>query len=374
MILPFTIITLLLFYYVYFLVKILVGLSRIKNTGSLNSKLLSVTVIIPFRNESDNILAVYNSLVNQNYPEELIEFIFVNDNSSDDSVNKIIPYLNSRVKLLHHISKINQSPKKAAIELGIQSAKGEIIVLTDADCKHARTWIRSLVSLYDNNTALVAGPVVFLSSAKIFDKIQGLEFAGIILAAAGLIGFGQPATCSSANLSFRKSVFYEVGGYSGLKHLSSGDDELLMQKIHSDTEYQIKFSFTKSSLVETNSSSCLSEFFHQRKRWASKGLFYKNKTFVGELILIFLFYLSLPVQLMIGLFINPVYLISLFVCLAVKLVFEIKIMKNGIGILLNKEMLHYIYIAEPFQIFYIITASVLGSLGSFNWKGRKFKR
>ena len=74
-----------------------------------------------------------------------------------------------------------------------------------------------------------------------------------------------------------KKLLNEVGGFTYQMNLSSGDDELLMQKIHRDTDYKIKFALDKNAIVSTEANPTVKDFYHQRKRWASKGLFYGDK-------------------------------------------------------------------------------------------------
>ncbi len=79
--------------------------------------------------------------------------------------------------------------------------------------------------------------------------MQRLEFAGLVIAGAGLIGSGNPIICNAANIAYRKKAFEDVGGFDYQMRLSSGDDELLMQKIHRDSDYKIKFALDRNAIV-----------------------------------------------------------------------------------------------------------------------------
>ncbi len=133
------------------------------------------------------------------------------------------------------------------------------------------------------NTAFVSGPVEFMSNGSFFYEIQKLEFSSLIFVGAGLIGIKSPIICNAANLGFRKSVFFEVGGYNDNLLLSSGDDEFLMQKIARQTNYDIKFCLNKNAIAYTLPNENLSQFYQQRKRWASKGFHYVDKSIVLKL-------------------------------------------------------------------------------------------
>lgn len=333
-------------------------------------------MIIPFRNESDTIIENLRCLENQNISIDKYEVIYINDCSDDDSVQKLKSSISKSNISVYSMENIDheRAHKKRAIELGMQKAIGEIIILTDADCVSKPTWISLMLSKFSNNTGLISGPVKFISSNTLFGKLQELEFSGLILSGAGLIGNGTPMICSSANLAFRKSVFDKVGGYHDLMGLSSGDDELLMQKIAYDTSYKVGYCLNKDALVSTNPNDNLKEFTQQRKRWASKGLFYKNKGIIAQLILIFLFYVGLIIQLFVGLLIDKNFLYIFIFSFLVKIFIEYSVLKKGKGILLEKISFGIFLIAEILHAPYIIYSAISGAFGNFTWKERELER
>src|SRR3972149_1792883 len=308
-------------------------------------------------------------------PEEF-EVIYVNDSSTDDSYEKILNEVkpnNFKVISLSDFS-IDKAFKKKAVSYGIEHASGEIIVTTDTDCIHDQNWLRELISVFDLKTGFISGPVSFVHQPNLFSKIQSLEFAGLVLSGAGLISIGKPTICNGANLAFRKSVFTELQGYHDQMHLSSGEDELLMQKIAAETDYLVKFCWAKNAVVFTRPNKNIHDFFQQRKRWASKGLFYKNKFLRLRLLLIYLFYLSITVQILLSIFFSKLFLIFLLLCLISKFVLEYKIISNGVDILFKYDLVKYFLISEIFQIIYLTLAGATGILGNFKWKERKLTR
>lgn len=372
MIIVYLIIFLIQLNYLLFMLFVLFGLRKVKSKNGLTNEYPFVTIIIPLRNESHNVDKLLNNLRDINYPESCYEIIVIDDHSTDDTVEKVKPYLRNNLRLISN-DNVENSFKKTAIEKAIKNSAGEIIVLTDADCIHSSSWITSLIKCFDKNIAMVVGPVRFACSNSLFDKIQQLEFAGLMLTAAGLIGIGKPKICSSANLAFRKKVFEKVNGYKDNKHLSSGDDELLLQKISKLKEYKINFCWDKDAVVITESNGDIKKFFQQRRRWASKSLFYESKLFIAFLVLVFMFYLSFFLLPILSL-INPLFVIFLLFSILIKLVFEYLIMKEGKDFLFDKSNLKYFLIAEILQVPYIIISSILGIIGNYSWKGRKVGR
>ncbi|MDT3696699.1 MAG: glycosyltransferase [Ignavibacterium sp.] len=369
-------ILILLIHYIYFLLKILFGLNKLESNLSAKGLSEFVSIIVPFRNEEENIAQTYHNLTKQNYPTDKYEILFVNDLSEDNSLKileSLSPQKNVKVFTVPNDYSVS-AHKKRAIRFGIEQSKGEIIVTTDADCIHSEEWLANLLKYFDDDTAFISGPVEFKSNGSLFNKMQRLEFAGLVIAGAGLIGSGNPTICNAANIAYRRNVFYKVGGFIYQMSLSSGDDELLMQKIHKDTEYRIKFAYDKKALVSTDANPTVGDFYAQRKRWASKGLFYNNKALIIRLVLIFLFYLSLIVQPVLGIIFSKVFFISLGISVLFKMLFEYFIILKGTKRLFNPTILKPFLITELLQVPYILTAGFMGMFGNLNWKNRKIKR
>ncbi|MDR3667954.1 MAG: glycosyltransferase [Ignavibacteriaceae bacterium] len=370
----------LLLFYLFFLTGILKGLNSLigesfKTRGnSLPEDYISI--IIPFRNESKKILKSLESIEKQDYPRDKFEVIYVNDFSDDDSLEILGKAEKAKnIKILSVPEEYSKyQHKKRAIRFGIENSHGSIIVTTDADCLHGVNWLRTLIGQFDSETGFVSGPVEFLEESTLFNRMQRLEFAGLVLTGAGLIGINEPIICNAANIAYRKKAFNEVSGFSYKHSLASGDDELLMQKIRKETNYKIKFCMDKGAVVKTSSNGSLNQFYQQRKRWASKGLFYSNHLLILKLIMIFLFYLSFPVQLILGIFYDPIFLFWMLVCFVIKAMMEYMILRTGSNILFNKSILKPFIPAEILHIPYILIAGISGSLGNYIWKERKIKR
>jgi cellulose synthase/poly-beta-1,6-N-acetylglucosamine synthase-like glycosyltransferase len=365
-----------LLHYLFFLQKIHRGLKNLRLIASETIPHEFISIIIPFRNEKENILANLKSIESQFYPEEKYEVIYVDDFSEDNSLELLknnIKKNNIRVLSVPNEFSIN-AHKKRAVRFGIENAKGMIIVTTDADCIHDEEWLKSLLQSFDSVTGFVSGPVEFETDNGLFSEFQKLEFAGLVLCGAGLIGAGHPTICNAANIAYRKKVFDEVGGFKDQMNLSSGDDELLMQKISKDSDFKVKFCIDKKAIVKTQANKTIGDFYHQRKRWASKGLFYNDKSLVLKLIFIYAFYVGLMAQLVIGLFYLPMFLLSFLVSISLKFIFEYRILYEGQKILFNDLQLKYLFAVEIFQIPYIIFTGLVGAFGNYLWKSRKIKR
>lgn len=120
--------------------------------GGLGVKKHRITILIPCYNEEDSIIEVINMVKNVDlgYPKEII---VVDDGSEDSSVDKV--KTQTGVKLLQHDK--NQGKGKA-IQTGLQHAKGDIVVIQDADLEYFPRDIPALLDpLIKRKTDVVYG-------------------------------------------------------------------------------------------------------------------------------------------------------------------------------------------------------------------------
>ena len=143
-----------LFAIMYLLIK------KSKKDDSQNHTYPFVSVIIPSRNEHQSISKCLECLKNQSYPSDKFEIIPVNDGSEDETGNILnqMAKNNSLIQPVHiSVSKMEKQGKLNAIDEGIQHAKGEIIITTDADIWMEPNWMGHMVKGFDSNTWLIIG-------------------------------------------------------------------------------------------------------------------------------------------------------------------------------------------------------------------------
>jgi cellulose synthase/poly-beta-1,6-N-acetylglucosamine synthase-like glycosyltransferase len=363
-------------HYFLFLNSIKNGLDKLNPVRNNSIIQKTITIIIVFRNGGHNILNLINSLNKLEYDQYKLEIIFVDDHSTDQSVSIIKENIELKKYKIIELNRVENSTsyKKHAITQAINSSSGEIILMTDADCIVPPKWIKSTLSVFNDETAIVSGPVTFIEETTFFEKFQKLEFAGLNLVGAGLIGIKRPKIASAANFAIRKKVFFEINGYKGIDGLASGDDELLMQKVDKNTDYRIIYNKSVDAVVKTKGNSTFNEFSQQRIRWASKGLFYNDRKFILQLILIALFYISLPLLLLLGIIDSILYFLVFIFAFIIKMLPEYLVLRYGKKFLFDKSLLKLFLPAQFIQIPYIIFASIMGNFGNYYWKGRKIKR
>ncbi len=334
-----------------------------------NNKDLTFSIIIPIRNEEKHLLNLLESIKNIDYPH--YELIVINDNSTDKSLRILEDFQkNWPFKIINLESNLS-SPKKMAIQKAIQNASGEYIFCTDGDCLIPPQILQKYAYQFKFKKKLfLAGPVTFFEKSASFwktvwNKIQIVEFASLTGLGAVAMQLQRPNMCSGANLSFKKSVFFEVDGYNGNLHLASGDDEFLMQKIAQKYPQEVVYIKNQACIVETASADKLSDFFEQRKRWASKWKSYDN--YVPTILAVFIFIINL---LSIYLEIN-----LSFKWLAIRYLVEAFLIGNVLIFLRKKEALWYILLVQVVYKYYVVYTAIRVLFGNkiYNWKGRQLK-
>lgn len=353
------------------------GLLRLR--PEWNTHRYSVSVIVPARNEENHIVACLESLLQQTYPNELYEIIVVDDHSTDrtaEIVKEFVERYPTRLRLVrHHDEPTTQAYKKTAIERGIALAPNEIIATTDADCIVQPTWLEGIMRHFTPEVGMVSGYILFHPNYEKnwFQKVQALEFLALTTVGAGAIGQKNPIISNGANLAYRRDAFREVGGFKDIDHLPSGDDDLLMQKIHRLTNWQIRFAIEAETINFTYPCPNLRTFMHQRTRWASKSAHYHYKpSLVLFLIAVYLLYFYIFVGLPLSLFVSSFALWPWLILMG-KAGIDFLITARGCALTRRRSLLRYFPLAEILQIPYILWVGVAGLVGNYEWKDRKIK-
>lgn len=330
-----------------------------------------VSIIIAARNEEDKIGKTLTDIVAQNYDKSLVEVIVIDDHSTDQTSQIVSSFANEGVKLI----KLNEngvlnSYKKKAIQTAIGQAIGDLIITTDADCRMGSKWLKTIVNYYEEyGYKMISSPVGYFEEKSLFEKIQTLEFSYLIGLGASTIGNNNPSTCNGANLAYERKAFFEVGGFTGIDDLASGDDELLLHKMAALYGNKIGFLKNTDAIVYTHAKPNLSEFIQQRKRWASKSTRYKDKFVIVLGVSIWLFNVSLLLNAALALFF-PYSLIFLVFQLCFKIGLEAIFLAQITNFFRRTQLLALLPVVSLLHIIYIVYIGVAGNAGKYTWKDR----
>ncbi len=297
---------LVFFSLVHFFAVILFFLGLFKKEAGVSQSHPFVTVIIALKNEEENLHDLLRGLKEQDYPENKHEVLLVDNDSVDNTFAKL-QQLTAKPDNFHCLSTKNYQSeyryKKEALMMGIENARGEIILSTDADCVIPATWISAMVRNYTEEVEMVVGFSEVIADSSIFQKFQTFDFMQLMAAAKGSLNLGLPWGGSGQNISFRKKSFHNCDGYKNLKTLKGGDDTLFIQKFAKKNEGRIVFADNHGSGVKTKAVESFRTFMRQRIRWASEANYTRNfnllvffislGTFLANFSILYYFIMSL---------------------------------------------------------------------------------
>jgi cellulose synthase/poly-beta-1,6-N-acetylglucosamine synthase-like glycosyltransferase len=341
-----------------------------------SSNKIKFSVIIPFRNEAENLPELLESILKLKYPISNFELIFVNDESEDASV-KIIRNSLDKTEMNFIViqnKRISKSPKKDAISTAIDLAKNEWILTTDADCTLPDLWLESFNGFINNrNCNMIVGPVAYYKIQTFLDRFQAFDFLSLIGATIGGFGLKNPFLSNGANLAYKKDFFKTLNGFEGNTDIASGDDVFLLQKAIEKNRDSVLFLKAREAIVLTKPQPDFASLKLQRIRWASKTTHYKN-TF-GKLagLLVLLMNATLISSLLftlIGSLKFPVFIIIL----TSKLLIDFMLLFKTASFFNQKKLFEsYLFCAFLYPFFSVYIASI-SLFSKYKWKGRDYRK
>lgn len=194
-----------------------------------------VSVLIPARNEAENIGHCLTGLFAQNYPD--FEIIVLDDHSTDATAAEvnILRKTNSRIHLIPGAPlPEGWTGKNWACHQLSQAANGEIFIFTDADTQHAPTAILATVGflLKYNLGLLSAFPQQItqtLAEKMIVPILDLLGYGSLPLWLTYLAPFPSLAAANGQWIAFTRAGYAQTGGHATVKNQIVEDMELSRQ-------------------------------------------------------------------------------------------------------------------------------------------------
>ncbi|MGH2412108.1 MAG: glycosyltransferase [Microcystaceae cyanobacterium] len=201
---------------------------------------IKVSVIIPIYNGETDLPDLIECLRSQTYPREQVEYILVNNNSSDKT-EKIIETAATEALTqgltIQSLSENNIQSAYAARNTGIRFSQGDIVAFTDADCRPQPDWLEQLVQPFVNSKiAVVVGELVALPGKTVLEKYAEVTH---LMSQSFLINHPFCSYGQTANLAIRKQAFEEVGLFR--PHLTTGGDADMCWRILRDKNWQLEY-------------------------------------------------------------------------------------------------------------------------------------
>lgn len=251
------------FFAVQFLIVLVLGWAYCNSPNLKNGFKASYSVIVPFRNESGRIAGLLESMNNLKIPADMkLEFIFVDDQSVDDTAERIDHLL----KLNHQIIQNQGRGKKHAIRTGVGVATNELIITWDADISVPCEYFVEITELAEADMWILP---VKMNGKKFIQKLVSVDFSWLQILTHVFCKWKQPFLCNGANLVFKKSAFLEAERFREDYDIPSGDDLYLLQSLVSMNK-DIRSTQISGLTVNTQAPEDFAEVMLQRKRWMGK--------------------------------------------------------------------------------------------------------
>ncbi|PXY45324.1 glycosyltransferase family 2 protein [Flavobacterium hydrophilum] len=326
------------------------------------------TIIVPFRNEKENLTILLESFSNLNYPLDLFEVILVDD-SSDEKFH--IPHFTFHISQIDNI-RISKSPKKDAITTAMQHVKTEWVITTDADCIVPENWLLNLDNyIQERNISMLAGAVSYECAHSFLDHFQQLDLTSLQGATIGSFGLHNGFMCNGANLAYTKSLFEKLNGFDGNDKIASGDDVFLLQKAIQQFPQEVHYLKAEEAIVTTKPTETWKALFYQRVRWAAKTSSYQS--LFGKLLGLIVFFGNLSfvigfLFLLLGIWSYPIFVLFAFLKFVTD--FVLLYFTNDF---LTKGKIKSVLLSSLLYPFFSSAVALYSLFGSYEWKDRRFK-
>lgn len=259
--------------YTLFFLVVSIGVLRSRKTRKSSYQPM-VSVLVACRNEEKDLKRCVDSLLAQNYPENKLEIILIDDQSLDGTAdiisgykqeNRIVRGLNTTDSPATHLE-----AKARAISFGASKAKGDWLYIVDADARVHPDWLSHMFDGVDDQTGLIGG--VIMTEESGYFSVSALEKVTLAYTqpiTVGLAGWGLPAICSGPNMAIRKSTYDKYGGLESVKFNIAED--LALASIVLNSGQKIRFHGSPETVAHLISVPTLGHLFSQQRRWIRGG-------------------------------------------------------------------------------------------------------
>lgn len=358
----------ILFIYAVTITALIYGFSKVNSFEYIGvAPKTKFTIIVPFRDEAENLPHLLNSFSKLNYPNDLFEVILVDDCSGEEFK---VQSLKFEVSIIKNI-RVSNSPKKDAILTAIQFVKTDWIITTDADCIVPENWLFSLDNYIQNHeVSMIVGAVTYDCADSFLHHFQQLDLASLQGATMGSFGIRKGFMCNGANFAYTKSLFNELNGFEGNDGIASGDDVFLLQKAMAKFPEKVHYLKSKNNIVLTKPVDNWKSLFYQRVRWASKTSSYQSRFGIGLGLVVF----GANLAWMLGF---GFWVLECIPFLIIALLFLLKFAVDSLLIykanhFLTKQKMRYLILSSLLYPIFSTSVAIYSLFGKYEWKGRKF--
>jgi poly-beta-1,6-N-acetyl-D-glucosamine synthase len=235
-----------------------VSTSRFGNDPTSATERPQLTVLIPCRNEAENLGALLHDLAAQTHPVQVL----VIDDHSEDGTRQVAEQSGHAVRCISS----NGIGKKAALATGHAEVQTPWMATLDADVRLEPRWAAAMLSATANSSA-VLGPVALVAEPNdSWERFQALEYGAMMVWIASGVRQGKLAMGSGAN-SLYATAEYPVDALH--PEQASGDDGFALVALKRRGK-RIAWCGKSGAIAVTRPVPSWKALWQQRARWASK--------------------------------------------------------------------------------------------------------
>ncbi|MFN0033206.1 MAG: glycosyltransferase [Flavobacteriales bacterium] len=328
-----------------------------------------VSVLIPFRNELNNLPSLIKDLTAQDFPKVKCEFIFINDHS-DDGSEKILETLLHQFRHAQLISLKDKTGKKAALQTGLEVSKGEVIVTVDADVRLKNHWLTTITAFHHlQEPALSILPVSMQEERTYWKQLIRLEWMSLMALTGGSAERHKALMCNGANLAMERAAFLHIGGFTSYQHISSGDDMFTLINMKKLGPNSVKYLWNHEAIAQVKAPSTFFTYISQRIRWASKTSKAKDIHILSAGLILLFGNLAMMSSVALSFYIAQHWLLTLFL-FGIKLTVEFSLLQATAKKFEEKILERDAMLLSIIYPVYMLIIPLIGLFYRPKWKGR----
>lgn len=326
------------------------------------------TVLVCARDEETNIGACVESLYHLDYPKDRLQILIVDDKSTDRTPQILeewkqrmpnLEVLRTGDEILHMRGKVN------ALTQGMDVARGDFVMITDADSQVRPNWVKQYLKHYGEDTGMVAS-VTLLNVRHFLDGVQSIDWSyglGITMASANI---NVPLSVIGNNISVRRKAYEDVGGYREIP-FSVTEDYALFQAIWHKQPWKVRFPVHLDLTVMSEPCPNFRTWWRQKHRWVKGGTSLKALGY-----LIFVIGLLGNLAMIASLFVLP--LSAALAVIAIKWSADLLIILPVLAVTRKQSLLKYFPVYEIYLAFFIFSMPIMMMQKNVKWKGRVYTK
>ncbi|MFN6530991.1 glycosyltransferase [Nostoc sp. ChiSLP03a] len=220
-----------------------------------------VSVVVPIYNGEADLPELINCLLSQTYPKDRVEYLLVDNNSSDRTLSILKISAENCPITIRPLSENQIQSSYAARNTGIRAATGEIMVFTDADCRPQPQWLDTLIQPFVNaEVVIVAGEILALPGTTLLEQHADRQET---LSQKHTLNHSFRPYGQTANLAIRRIAFEKVGLFR--PYLTTGGDADICWRILGENIGRLEF--VPNAIVQHRHRATLQELQSQWRRY-----------------------------------------------------------------------------------------------------------